>query len=169
MSAADALPRYHHRERHSIRVATPPERALAAAKDVRLSDLPLARLLFRIRRLGATAPEGRMWDLFEANSFSLLDDDTFVLVGKPWKLRGELRPEVADFAGFDDPGYAKVALDLRALPEGDGTRLVTETRVLLTDARARRRFAAYWLVVRPFSGLTRRAWLRGARRRAESE
>lgn len=168
MSAADALPRFHHRERHSIEVAAPPERALAAAKDVELSDLPLARLLLRLRRLGGTAPGGRLWDLLEASSFAPVRDDTFVLVGKPWRLRGGLRPEVADVAAFDEPGYAKMALDVRALAGGDGTRLETETRVLLTDGRARRRFAAYWLVVRPFSGLIRRSWLRAAKRRAES-
>lgn len=167
MSAADALPRYHHRERHSIRVAAPPDRALAAAKEVRLSELPLARLLFRLRRLGATAPDGRMWDLFAANSFASLGDDTFVLVGRPWRLRGSLRPDVAEFGSFAEPGYAKMAVDLRAVPAADGCRLETETRILLTDRRARRRFAAYWLVIRSFSGLTRRSWLRAAKRRAE--
>ena len=60
-----------------------------------------------------------------------------------------------------------MAMDLRALPDGDGARLETETRVFLTDAPSRRRFAAYWLVIRPFSGLTRRLWLRAAKRRAE--
>ena len=168
MSAADALPRYHHRERHSIHVDAAPERALAAAKDVRLSDLPLTRLLFRIRRLGGTAADGRLWDLFEANSFAAAGEDTFVLVGRPWRIRGDLRPEMTDFGTFAEPGYAKMALDLRALPAGPGTRLETETRVLLTDSGARRRFAAYWLVVRPFSGFTRRSWLRAAKRLAES-
>ena len=52
-------------------------------------------------------------------------------------------------------------------PISCGARLETETRVFLTDAAARRRFGAYWLVVRPFSGLTRRLWLRAAKRRAE--
>jgi hypothetical protein len=58
-------------------------------------------------------------------------------------------------------------MDLRALPEGKGARLETETRVFLTDAAARRRFDAYWIVVRPFSGLIRRRWLRAAKHRAE--
>ncbi len=49
----------------------------------------------------------------------------------------------------------------------DGT-LSTETRVQLTDARSRRSFRRYWLVVRPFSGLVRRAWLRAIARRATS-
>lgn len=168
MSAADALPRYHHRERHSIRVAASPQEALAAAREVRLAELPAARLLFRIRRLGAVAPEGRMWDVFAANSFARFDEETFVLVGRPWQIRGGRRPEIADFGSFAEPGYAKMALDLRVRPDGDGARVETETRVLLTDRGARRRFAAYWLLIRPFSGLTRRSWLRAARRRAEA-
>lgn len=62
-----------------------------------------------------------------------------------------------------------MALDFTATPDGDGTLLATETRVFLTDERSRRRFAAYWLVVRPFSGLVRRSWLAAAKRRAEGE
>jgi hypothetical protein len=60
-----------------------------------------------------------------------------------------------------------MAMDLRAVPEGEGARLETETRICLTDASARRRFGAYWLVIRPFSGLIRRSWLRAAKKRAE--
>lgn len=168
MSAADALPVYHHRERYSIRVAASSEDALAAAKEVTLAEVPAARLLFRIRRLGGTVPDGRLWDLFAANSFARFDEETFVLVGRPWHVRGGRRPEIDDFAAFAEPGFAKMTLDLRSLPDGDGARLETETRVLLTDRAARRRFAAYWLVIRPFSGLTRRSWLRAAKRRAEA-
>lgn len=168
MSAADALPRYDHRERHSIHVSASPEDALAAAKEVTLAELPAARLLFRVRRLGATAPDRRMWDLFDANGFARYDEETFVLVGRPWRLRGGRPPELADFEAFAEPGYAKMTLDLRARAEGDGARLETETRILLTDRSAGRRFAAYWLLIRPFSGLTRRSWLRAAKRRAES-
>ena len=36
------------------------------------------------------------------------------------------------------------------------------------DPTARRRFARYWLVVRPFSGLIRMLVLRAAKRRAEA-
>lgn len=168
MSAADALPRYHHRERHSVSVAASPELALKAAREATLAELPLAQLLFRIRGLGGTAPAGRLWGLFAANGFAQFDDETFVLVGQPWRLSGARRPETDDFRAFSEPGYAKMALDLRGVPDADGTRLLTETRVLLTDRGARLRFAPYWLVVRPFSGLTRRSWLRAAKRRAES-
>jgi hypothetical protein len=73
-----------------------------------------------------------------------------------------------DFAGFAEPGYAKMAMDMCARSDGAGSRLETETRVFLTNAAARRRFAAYWLVIRPFSGLIRRSWLKAAKRRAEA-
>ena len=42
-----------------------------------------------------------------------------------------------------------MAVDLRATADGDGALLETETRIYLTDAAARRRFGAYWLVDPP--------------------
>ena len=166
MPVTDALPAYHHRERHSLRVAASPERALAAARETGLDDLPLVRALVRLRGLRA-APASPVWEALRANGFQPVGDDTLVLVGKPWKPRGARRA-VVDFVGFDEPGWAKMAVDLRAEPDGQGARLTTETRIFLTDRAARRRFAAYWLVIRPFSGLIRRSWLRAARRRAET-
>ena len=166
MPVTDALPAYHHCERHSLRVAASPERALAAARETGLDDLPLVRALVRLRGLRA-APASPVWEALRTDGFQPLGDDTLVLVGKPWKPRGARRA-VDDFVGFAEPGWAKMALDLRAEPDGDGARLTTETRVFLTDRAARRRFAAYWFVIRPFSGLIRRSWLRAARRRAET-
>ncbi len=163
MTAADALPEFHHRERHSIEVDAPPERALSAAKETRVEEIPVVRLLFGLRGL-RRAPSGSLWDAMTATSFRRDGDDTLVAVGKPWLPRGGMRPGVDDFAAFAEPGYAKMAVDLRFV---DGL-LATETRVFLTSADARRRFRAYWLVVRPFSGLTRRLWLRAAKRRAEA-
>jgi len=166
VSVHDALPVYHHVERHEIRVAASPERALAAAREARLDDVPLVRLLFKLRGL-RSAPKGPIWEALLAEGFQPMGDDTVVLVGRPWSPKGGTR-RVEDFVAFAEPGYAKMAMDLRAVPEADGSRLETETRVYLTDASARRRFRAYWLVVRPFSGLVRRSWLKAAKRRAES-
>lgn len=166
MPVTDALPAYHHAERHSLRVAASPEQALEAARETRLDDVPLVRALFRLRGLGAERP-GPLWETLRASGFQQLGEDTLVLVGKPWTPKGSRRA-VDDFVGFSEPGWAKMALDLRAEPDGDGARLTTETRVYLTDRASRRRFAAYWLVIRPVSGLVRRRWLRAARRRAEA-
>jgi len=147
VSAADALPEFHHYERHAIAVAAAPDEALAAARETRLRK----------------APTGSLWDAMGAEGFRLHGEDTLVGVGKPWLVRGSML-KGENFADFDEPGYAKMAMDLRYI---DG-RLVTETRVFLTSRDARRAFRAYWLVIRPFSGLTRRSWLRAAKRSAEA-
>ncbi len=166
LSLADALPVYHHHERHTIRVSATPARTLAAAREARVEDVPLVSLLLRLRGLRA-ASRGPLWNALLGQGFQPLGEDTLVLVGKPWTAGGGLR-KVEDFVAFAEPGYAKMAMDLRVVPDGDGARLETETRIYLTDASARRRFGAYWLVIRPFSGLVRRGWLRAAKRRAES-
>lgn len=70
----------------------------------------------------------------------------------------------ADFATFDRPGYAKMAINWRL----EGTTLSTETRVFLTDEASRRAFRRYWLLIRPFSGSIRRVSLRAIKRRAQS-
>jgi hypothetical protein len=166
MSVRDALPAFHHVERHAIRVAASPEEALAAARATRVEEMPLVGLLLRLRGL-RRAPGATMWEALAAEGFRAFGEDTLVAVGRPWRPRGDVR-DVEDFVRFDEPGWAKLAVDLRASPHGDGALLETETRVYLTDGWARRRFAAYWLAVRPFSGLVRRLWLRAAKRRAET-
>ena len=124
------------------------------------------RALFKLRGLRAPT-RVPLWDALLAQGFQAFGEDTLVLVGKPWSVGGSLRA-VEDFVTFAEPGYAKVAMDLRAVPDGHGARLETETRIYLTDAFARRRFGLYWLAIRPFSGLVRRGWLRAAKRRAEA-
>ena len=51
--------------------------------------------------------------------------------------------------------------------EAGGCELSTETRIAYFGGEARRRFRAYWLFVRPFSGFLRRSLLAGIKRRAE--
>jgi hypothetical protein len=161
VSAADALPRYHVRSIFTIDVDAPPERALAAALAVTPREAPLLRALFALRGLRTPAVTP-IWDAM-ARVFTPFDETTHTAVAQPWRLlQGPRRGE--DFVAFAEPGWAKLAIDWRA---EDG-RLVTETRVLLTGERARRAFRRYWLVVRPFSALVRRSWLKAAKRRAES-
>jgi hypothetical protein len=162
MACADALPEYHHREQHGVRVDAPPERALRAVREVTAREAPLLRFLFRLRGLPAGGERPLLDQLVEGAGFSARGDGTWTAVGRPWRVREGLR-RVEDFDAFAEPGWAKLVLDFTA---ADG-RLATETRVYLTDARARRRFRLYWLAVRPFSGLVRRSWLKAARRRAE--
>ena len=47
-------------------------------------------------------------------------------------------------------------MNFKAAPAQDGALLTTETRMLATDEASRRRFARYWRLIRPASGLIRR-------------
>ena len=166
MSAAAALPGYDVRTVHEVQVDAPPELALAAAREVTAAEAPLVRALLLLRGM-RTRADRPLWDAL-ATGFVRFDDETLVAITKPWLPRGAktgLSNSLLQgrFRQFAEPGWAKLALDFRA-EEG---RLVTETRVQLTDAAARRAFRRYWFVVRPFSALVRRSWLAAAKRRAE--
>lgn len=159
------VPEWDFRERHATRVNASPERVFAAVREVTLAEMGVFRVLAWLR--GIRVPVDRPVLEVASTTWSVLADERgreLVLgaVGQPWRLRGGNNPG-GDFATFNRPGYAKMAINWRL----EGTTLSTETRVLATDAAARRKFRRYWLVIRPFSGLIRRVWLRAIRRRAE--
>jgi hypothetical protein len=87
-----------------------------------------------------------------------------------WRLFGGQRPPVLDAAGvreWSKPGWVRVGMEFRLTPAVGGTRLTCETRVAATDAGTRRRFARYWLVVRPGSSAIRWELLTAVAMRAE--
>ena len=88
----------------------------------------------------------------------------FGQIGRPWKAVGASSgPPVAPaaFADFDQPGFAKIAFNLRVEPYGASSSILTiETRVALTDPQSLRRFKRYWILIAPFSDLIRRIALR---------
>ena len=91
------------------------------------------------------------------------------LLGKFWTPRGALRAtvKIEDFRAGPPGGLALAGWNFTVVPRAGGlTELATETRVWCApDARAS--FRAYWLVVRPGSGLIRREMLGAIRRHAE--
>ncbi|MBN1528060.1 MAG: hypothetical protein JW895_03310 [Thermoleophilaceae bacterium] len=172
----DQMPAWDVRERHSIRVAASPERTLAAAREVTGREIPLLRGLMAVRTLGVSL-RGRtdvpLLRGFERMGFAVVgaseDEVAYGSAGRFWRPSGGLlHLPPGEFAAFAEPGFAKAGFNFRveAAP-GGGCVLTTETRVLGTDPGARRRFRAYWTVVRPGSGLIRRDWLRAIRARAE--
>jgi hypothetical protein len=59
-------------------------------------------------------------------------------------------------------------MNFRVTPEENGwVALTTETRVLATNDRAKRRFGRYWHVIYPGSALIRVMWLKAIKARAE--
>lgn len=166
------LPEWHHRERHQVPVDATPAAVLAALDTVTWAEAPVFGLLMGMRA-GLTGRHrgGRaarpVLEGFTGIGFAELARDrqeaVFGGIGRPWSPSGGML-RGRDIAAFDEPGWAKMAINFRA----DGAALTTETRVWLTDERARRLFRRYWLVIRPFSGLTRHSWLGAVRRHAQA-
>jgi hypothetical protein len=160
------LPAWDVRETHGIRHDASGARILDAVREATPADAPLLRALFALRGLPAGAREPIWTQMLGRAGFVQLAEEpgrevVAGAIGRPWNLFERLRRDL-DFEAFDEPGYAKMALGFHA---ADGV-LTTETRVLLTDDEARRRFARYWRVVGPLSSATRRSWLAAAKRRA---
>jgi hypothetical protein len=160
------VPAWHRAERHRIRFAAAPSAVWAAVEDLTWGEVPAFRALVRIRALrwGSLSNPQRILDTFRTSGFTELARGPGEVVfgtaapagGQPVTVAGG-----AAFARFEAPGYVKIAMNFRYTED----TLSTETRVVATDARARRRFAAYWFLIRPASGLIRRIWLRAIRRR----
>ena len=74
-----------------------------------------------------------------------------------------------DFAEFSRPGFAIAALNFKLWPKSPkSTVLSTETRVKCFGPAALWKFRLYWSLVALFSGLIRKAILKGVRTNAES-
>lgn len=174
------IPVYDVRARYEIRVRAPADRVLRPLRTMDLFAPWPVRALFALRRLPTGRADGcvissirsvRELELMGAVLDEVEDREiAFGLIGRFWDLRDPtyrtLRP--AEFAAFEEPGWAKAVVTLRAEPiDATTTRLVTETRVRSTDASSRWRFRVYWLVIERFSGLIRIAWLDAMRREAE--
>ena len=172
------LPRHDFAESHHIDIAAPPATVLDAVARADLSDDPLVRTLLRLRglplrlrqRFGAKAAGQDVWGGFGLHRFTRLGRDgdreiAFGLAGRFWEAAGGLvdLPDAQAFERFSEPGHAKLVMTWIAEPHAGGTRLTTITHVACPDDATRRRFAPYWYVIRPASGLIRRRALRRIR------
>jgi hypothetical protein len=176
------LPRYDFAVVHAQVFRVPPGVCLRAARNLDLFRHPAIRVLLDLRALPGRAAslltgrrDGgdhvpatfRVEDMTRYGWYLLGENPSEIVlgqIGRPWKAAEATAGPVAApaaFATYDEPGYAKLALSLRADPRGTTSAVLTmETRVALTDAASLRRFRRYWMVIGPFSGLIRRVALR---------
>lgn len=163
------LPRADVVQRHELLVASLPARAWHVVRTMDLGRDPAIRALLAFRgfRGGSLTLDGAV-----SRGFLLLDEDppheiVLGLVGRFWRFRSDLR-RPRDFAAFDQPGFLKAAWSWDVAAAGPRACVVgTETRVLATDAMARKAFGRYWRAIGPFSALIRRRALALVRREAE--
>ena len=157
----------------------------AAAREVDFLDVPrevpAVRGLFAVRAAGeravatvrrpAPAPPSdpstmRLSDLGAHGEWVGLGEraDTeiaFGAVGRFWAGETTWRAiDASAFAGFDEPGCARIGCNLSFREYGHRTLVSYEARTVATDAEARRAFRRYWWVVGPFVGVVMRGTLR---------
>jgi hypothetical protein len=181
MDLDDVLPAPDHVARQSRWINATPEAVWDALHAVRLTGLPVTLLLSAVRFLPVLLAGGgrnhlRDRPFVEALPVPLLSSEpprALVFGGalQAWRLTGGERPPDLDADGlraWSERGWVKAAMDFRLTPLGNGTVLSSETRVLSTDDATRRRFAAYWLVVRPGSTAIRWEVLTAVELRAQA-
>ncbi|MEO3934580.1 hypothetical protein WMO79_17430 [Micrococcaceae bacterium Sec7.4] len=179
------LPEYDLSIVHADVFRAPPAECYEAALEMDLFRAPLARALLGLRALpervadtvrgrgrtpGATDARGtfRLKDMVGLGWILLGETPGAEMalgqVSRPWKsvaASADVPTTPEQFAGFSQPGYAKIVAGLRIDPYGTGSSIMTvETRVAIRDEKSRRRFRRYWALVGPFSSLIRRMALR---------
>ncbi len=94
----------------------------------------------------------------------------FGAVGKFWRPViewGDVAP--ADFGGFAEPGWGKIAANFSVAPYGERHTLLSyQCRTVTTDPDSRRRFMRYWWLIRPFVAHIMRATLNAIKAAAEA-
>ncbi len=177
----DWLPTWQFEEVHHIRSRAAPGALLdaAAAYDpaddalintaLRLREAP-ARLASRLGGRSALAQRPR----FGLADFLPLGRDgdaalAYGLAGRFWEPGYGLQPlaDAAAYRAFAQPDAAKLLLGFVVRQAAGVCTLTTLTRVHCGSEPARSRLAAYWLLIRPVSGLIRRRILADVRRAAE--
>jgi hypothetical protein len=177
------MPEYHFVERHQALVRASESTVYRSLMEADFGGHPIVRLLLGLRALPGLLLGRRIWArptrplrLRDAPGFGfvLLEEHAphevvLGLTGRFWRVAGGLLPtDPRTFRDSVPAGSARAAWSFALSPRGGGaTLLTTETRIRCADAAAQRAFGRYWLLVRPGSGLLRRALLRSVRADAE--
>ena len=174
------MPIYDVVERHRIGVRAPADVTFSAAKEQDLLGVPAIRAIFKTRALvvGGAAdqrPQPRaLLAQMQSLGWGVLAErpSREVVVGavtRPWEANVTFRAlEPGQFAGFNEPGYVKIAWTLRAEAVGPAESLFrTETRAIATDRTARTKFRRYWSFLSPGIILIRWTMLGPLKREAE--
>jgi hypothetical protein len=186
----DYLPEFDVRTSYTTRITASPARVYASLWTVNFDHWGVTRALYAVRTLPSFLARPRetlrrfhdelfrkpfTLDAMLSEGFALLEErpgEELVLgtVGRFWRARGELcATSPVRFRAPAPAGTAKAAWNFEVRIRTDGaTELRTETRVLCADVATRRRFLAYWTLIRPFSGLIRQEMLAAVRSAAES-
>ena len=181
MALDEIVPRYQFGEHHEVRIDAPPERVYAAVRAVTAREIRLFRLLTWLRSprwpgrgresILNPAADRPLLEVALRSGFVLLEEDPGreIVFGAVVCCEPRRPPASAEEFRALEGSLARAVMGFHVEGVGNGgSRLVTQTRVVASDAAAERRFAAYWRVIYPGSALIRRMWLQAIRTRAEA-
>jgi hypothetical protein len=168
-------------DERSIHIDAPADVVFDVARWIDLLGHPVVSMLFRVRGfLMRDRPRPRRTTGLVAETLSLgwgvllfRSGRTLVMgaVARPWARDvtfSAVHPD--EFTAFAEPDLVKIAWSLEVEPDGRGqTRFRTETRVVATDAEARRKFLRYWTLASPGIRAIRWMMLRSLKREAERQ
>jgi hypothetical protein len=172
-------------EMRELAVEAVPAAVMASIKESDLRD-PVISTLFAVRDLPNVVTRGLRGGEPQEEKISFRnipdvgpgwiklaeeEDRELVLgaVGQFWRRDYGARDVTAEaFAGFDEPGYLKLAVTSRVEPKGYSQSVLHyEARVEATDEEARRQFIRYWKVIGPGNELIVRRALQRIKADAE--
>ena len=188
------IPKWDFTEVHSIRIKGDPETVYDAIMETTPAEVSsIMRLLFFLRSLPEKAA-GRagmnmsghepLLSYILKNGFTKIAEKkpreiVFGLfvpgnTGRVWQKSSSKEVTAADageFFAFENPDYIRVVANLiiEDTDKPDFVTVRTESRSLALSRQALKNFTPYWRIIRPFSGLIRRLWLRGIKRHAERD
>ncbi len=177
MKIDELMPDYDVHTSHRVRIQASAQETWRALLSSDLAGPLLVRVLMSVRsgRIVRHSGGRSLQESLAGTGFlelaSLPPQEIVIGVcGRFWRPDGGRRFDLApsDFLPFSRPGYAKAAWNFAIEPHGPACILSTETRVKCYGQAARRKFRAYWTVVKPFSGLIRQAMLEQVKRAAEN-
>ena len=181
----DWMPHWQVDERHTLKVAAPPDKVFSAIHGVRADEIFLFRTLIAIRRCGQSggpenimnAPEEKpLLDVATQTTFVLLEEEvprelvvgTVIAAPRGARGAGRLTPDL--FRKTLPPGVVLATMNFVVLPDADGgSTVATETRIYANSPSALREFGIYWRLIHPGSDIIRRMWLRAIKQRAEKQ
>jgi hypothetical protein len=148
---------------------------------VTLRALPLSYALEAVRMMPAALSGKRHKPLAGRTFFDvtpipvLFSEPPSVVIAaglsQAWRLLGGPTAPYLDagqLRACSEPGWIKVGMEYRLVPDPVGTRISIETRIVTTDPKTDRAFGAYWFAIRTSSAAIRQEVLRVVARRAES-
>ena len=163
------MPHYTFNEYHETIVNCPIESVYQIAKDFDLAKSKIITLLFKVRGL----PTKRL------NLQSFINDIGFTNLKENYPYENLIgfwaRRKIAKVPSYDAFSNNSISPWLKVVwnfqfekLEKTITKVSTETRVLCVAPITKFTFGFYWLIIKPFSGLTRKKMLNIIKNDAES-